>query len=348
MNYYTDAFPGRKVTVGDKTYLYFGGTSYLGLQTNPRFQDLYIQNVRKYGTNYGASRKSNIKLSVFEKTEATLAAMVGSEASTTLSSGYLAGQLLAQHFNTEKFKCFYAPNAHSALFQKDTVPFENFKELLRSLKEFKNLNHPKVPVVFIDSIDTIEASYPNFKGLHNLPMSQVILVVDDSHGIGVLGENGSGAYRIIKKIMPMEMVVCCSLGKGFGIQAGAVFGTRARIDQLMNTKLFGGASPAAPAALATFSEAYAIYKEQRSLLKVNLELFLNKTQVIDQFRFIQEHPTFAFENPVLAEYLEEHGILITNFKYPNDKGIVMSRIVISAAHIEEDIEFLAELLNSFK
>lgn len=348
MNYYTDTYPGRKVTVKGRDYLYFGGTSYLGLQTNLGFQDLYIQNIRKYGTNYAASRKSNIKISIFEETEGTLAALVGSEASTTLSSGYLAGQLIAQFFNTEGFKCFYGPNSHSALFQRETAPYENFKDLLRSLQEFMKSRQAKTPVVFLDSIDTQEASYPDFKGLQDLPLNEVILVVDDSHGIGVLGENGGGAYQIIKNMVPKELVVCCSLGKGFGIQAGAVFGTKARIELLTNTDFFGGASPAAPAALATFSEGHPIYEAQRSVLKGNLERFLNKTQRIDLFRFIQEHPVFVFENYELANYLKENGILITNFKYPSDEGVLMSRIVISAAHTKKDIELLAELLNSYK
>ena len=345
MTHYTDSFPGREIIVKGKSYLYFGGTSYLGLQTNPDFQDLYIQNIRKYGTNYGASRKSNIRIAVFEKAEASLAAMVGSEACTTLSSGYLAGQLVAQHFDTEEFRCFYAPKSHSAIFQKETKPFETFKDLLSSVKESPR---DKTSVVFLDSIDTLDSAYPNFDGLRSLPLKEVILVVDDSHGIGIMGKRGGGAFQLIKKLKPKELIVCCSLGKGLGIQAGAIFGTKVRIDQLTNTDFFGGASPATPAALATFSEGHHIYKKQRELLKQNVDLFLNKTQVFDSFRFTQKHPAFIFENSELVDYLEENGVVITNFKYPNDEGVLMSRIVISAAHTKDDIELLSELLNSYK
>ena len=348
MSYYTDTFPGRQVTVDGRPYLYFGGTSYLGLQTNPDFQDLFIQNIRKYGTNYGASRRSNLKLAIFDKTEAQLSSLVGSEACATQSSGYLAGQLVAQHFNTREFKSFYAPNLHSALYQKGTIPFKNFEALLNAIKEFKISGRTEIPVVFIDSIDSIATSYPDFKALQQLPLNEVIVVVDDSHGIGILGENGGGAYQIIKEMAPKELVVCCSLGKGFGIQAGAVFGTKARIDQLVNTDFYGGASPAAPAALATFYEGHDIYGAQRKILKQNLELFLNQVQVLDRFHFIQGHPVFSFENSELADYLKQLGVLITNFKYPNEGGALKSRIVISSAHIKNDIELLAKLLNSYK
>lgn len=345
MNGYTDSFPGREITVAGRNYLYFGGTSYLGLQTNRDFQDLFIQNVRKYGTNYGASRKSNIKISIFNKVEASLASIVGSEACTTLSSGYLAGQLVARHFGNDKYECFHAPNTHSALFQKGTTPFENFTNLFLAIKAS---NKTKIPVLFLDSIDTVAASYPDFKGLQDLPLGEIILVVDDSHGIGIMGKKGGGSHQIIQKMRPKETLVCCSLGKGYGIQAGAVFGTNARIEELTNTDFFGGASPAAPAALAALSEGHLIYQEQRALLRKNLKLFLNKTRILKRFRFIQDHPVFIFENAELAHTLERNGILITNFKYPNDEGVLMSRIVISAAHTKEDIEFLTSVLNSYK
>jgi 7-keto-8-aminopelargonate synthetase-like enzyme len=348
MSYTIDSFPGREVTMAGKTYRYFGGTSYLGLQTHTGFQDLFIKNIRKYGTNYGASRKANIKLEIFERAEVVMANLVGSQACTTLSSGYLAGKLVAQHFDNDAFKCFYAPNTHSAVFQKNTVPYKNFIDLERYLKEFKESGEDKTPVVFIDSIDTIEASYPSFEGLKRLPINEMILVCDDSHGIGILCENGGGAYTGIQKLGPGELLVCCSLGKGFGIQAGAIFGTENRIEQLTKTEFFGGASPAAPAALSTFFEGQTIYEQQRVLLKKNLRQFLRQIQDMNRFHFIHDHPVFVFQDSELAAYLETHGFLTTNFKYPNDEGVLMSRIVISAAHTETDIELLATVLNSFK
>jgi len=100
MAIYIDGFPGRELELDQKRYLYFGGTSYLGLQTHKKFQDMYISNIRKYGTNYGASRKSNVRISVYEATENYLSHFVGSEACCTLSSGYLAGQLVRQTMDT--------------------------------------------------------------------------------------------------------------------------------------------------------------------------------------------------------------------------------------------------------
>ena len=49
--------PGRSFTSNGVEYLYFGGTSYLGLQTHPDFLKGYAENILKYGSSHGASRK---------------------------------------------------------------------------------------------------------------------------------------------------------------------------------------------------------------------------------------------------------------------------------------------------
>lgn len=345
MKFSVDSFPGRELQRAGRHFLYFGGTSYLGLQTDPDFQDLFIQNVKRYGTNYGASRRANVQLSIFEEAEATLASISGSEACLTLSSGYLAGQLVAQHFDQDIFDRFYAPNTHSALWQKGTLPIIDPADLQGSLQQ--TAPH-KTPVLFLDSIDTTGCSYPDFEGLRKLPLDRMILVVDDSHGIGIMGTNGGGAYALLRELNPKELIVCCSLGKGFGIQAGALFGIRARLDLLQNTELFGGASPAAPAALATLVGGQSIYQSRLQRLRQNLGLFVSKiSSQLGRFQFLPEHPAFSFEDVDFTHFLEDNGIVVTNFKYPNENGVLTSRIVISAAHTPEDIQRISGLVNSY-
>ena len=217
-----DSFPGREILIQNTKYLYFGGTAYLGLQTDEKFQNLYIENIKKYGTNYGASRKSNIRISIYDKAEHYLAKLVGSEACVSMSSGYLAGQFIGQFLNNSRNKFFYSPNTHSALYlsnQTKNKPksYITFTALNIALRDHIEKNDSVTPVVFLDSIDFSGANFPDFEGLKALPLKNVILVVDDSHGIGITGINGGGVFKRIKKLNPKELIVCCSLGKGFGV-----------------------------------------------------------------------------------------------------------------------------------
>ncbi len=345
MAQYIDSFPGREILIDGKKHLYFGGTAYLGLQTDNAFQNLFIENLKKYGTNYGASRKSNLRMSIFGKAERYLADLVGSEACATVSSGYLAGQFVAQSLNSKAQRFFYAPNTHSALYPVQTKSYTTFTALNIAVREHLRSQPGKTPVVFLDAIDFSGCNYPDFDPLKLLPLAESILVVDDSHGIGVVGNEGSGVFGILAKLSTKELLVCCSLGKGFGIQAGAVFGKKERISELMETSFFSGSSPAAPAALATLLDAETLYSEKRAYLQNNIALFLNNLKNPKKFSGMKDHPAFSFSDVQLTEYLEQEGIILTNFPYPGEHSQLMSRIVLSAHHREDDIIRLTNLLN---
>ena len=347
MAYELDEFPGRTISIDGKIHLYFGGTSYLGLQTDAAFQALFIANIKKYGTNYGASRKSNIQLRVFEQAEKHLAKIVSSEACTSLSSGYLAGQLIAKRFNNDNYTRFYAPNTHCALFADTSFCYEDYTKLDAAVRHALKKDTKTTPVVFLDSIDFSSNNYPNFTGLQALPLEKVILVIDDSHGIGLVGNEGGGVFQQIARLKPKELIVCCSLGKGFGIQAGAIFGTKKRILELTETALFGGASPPTPAAMATLIAAASIYEKNRIQLQEHINLFKKEVEDIFNFSWMKGHPAFSFSNPALTAFLEKNNVIITSFNYPNEEASLMSRIVISAAHTSNDINLLAAHINTF-
>ncbi|WP_086478026.1 aminotransferase class I/II-fold pyridoxal phosphate-dependent enzyme [Arenibacter amylolyticus] len=351
MSYIVDHFPGRELELNGEPYLYFGGTSYLGLQTDEAFQQLYISNILQYGTNYGASRKANLKLSIYEEAETLLTQWVGSESGTTVSSGYLAGQLVRQALDIKEHKLFYAPNTHSALYVLQhgvrLKPFISFTALDIAIRDHLETNKDITPVVFLDAIDFSGYNFPDFIGLKKLPLEEIILVVDDSHGIGIVGDNGSGVFKILQKLNPKELIVCCSLGKGFGIQAGAIFGSTKRISQLTDTAFFGGASPAAPAAIASLVRGTAIFSKKREVLKDNIALFRDNVELPDHFKWMDGHPAFSFVDTALTQHLEHHKIIVTSFKYPDEDAAEISRIVLSAHHTKTDIHYLTEVLNSY-
>ncbi|MCM5662789.1 aminotransferase class I/II-fold pyridoxal phosphate-dependent enzyme [Galbibacter mesophilus] len=339
-----DEFPDRKITTELGDFLYFGGTAYLGLQTLSDFQQIFIENIQKYGTNYGASRKSNIQFSIFEEVESYLAKKIGSESCCTLSSGYLASQLVSHYFSSEEYQKLIVPHTHSSLFTKNETACIDYHHFL---KVFQQSEKDKKKVIFFDSVDFTENTYPSYPFLKNLDLTETILVVDDSHGFGVLGKTGEGVYKLLKQFNAKEIVVCGSLGKGFGVQAGAIFGTQTRIASIQKTDTYGGASPALPAAVSTLKDASSIYEERLKKLRENQDLFYNNLKKKELFVQLSDHPTFTFFNERLTEHLLANNILITSFRYPTENDELMSRIVLSAHHTKEDIEKLVTALNCF-
>ena len=341
------SYPGRTLTHQGREYLYFGGTSYLGVQQDPAFRELALEAIRQYGSNYGASRRSNVQFGIYEEVEDYLATWVGSDASLTLSSGYLAGQMVAHHFKNRKYRLFYAPNSHSALYTGGAKPYTTYTTLGIALREHLDREKTETPVVFIDSIDFSGCNYPRFEILKTLPLESVILVVDDSHGIGITGEEGSGSYRILKSLPCRELVLCASMGKALGIQAGMVAGEQSRIDLMRASDFFGGASPAAAFYLAQFTGAGSIYAQKRKELTRNIALFQSSLADPSCLNSIPDYPVFGYSNPEITAHLEGHNIVVTDFRYPTEDTNATNRIVLTSAHRKEDIDLLTHTLNNY-
>ncbi len=342
-----DSFPGREILTRGKKFLYFGGTSYFGIQTDREFQNIFIANIRKYGTGYGASRKSNVQLSVYREAESHLSDWVGCEDCVTLSSGYLAGQLLCNLFSSAQYRLFYTPNSHSALYQSNIKPYITYSALNIALRDHLSSNKDVIPVILLDSIDFSGYNYPQFQGLTSLPINKCILVADDSHGLGQIGPENSGAFQILSALEPLELLICCSLGKALGIDAGAIFGSRARLKEIVKTDFYAGASPPSPASMATLMQAREIYNSKKRTLDYNMELFLDQITDSKNFSYINGFPVFGYSNPELTKFLYNNGIIVTDFNYPSEEASLKSRIVLTASHTEKDIALLTALINSF-
>jgi len=347
MTSYIDSFPGREIIIERKKFLYFGGTSYFGMQTDKDFQNIFITNIKKYGISYGASRISNVQLSVYKEAENHLSKWIGSEDCTVLSSGYLAGQLICSLLSTKQYRLFYTPNSHSALYQSNNRPYITYSALHIALKDHLSSNKKAIPVILLDSIDFSGYNYPEFQGLMSLPLNKCILVVDDSHGIGQIGSANSGVFQILLNFKPKELLICCSLGKALGIDAGAIFGTSERLKQIIKTDFYAGASPPSPASMATLMQAEEIYKSKKRTLDGNINFFLNQINDSKKFNYIQGFPIFGYSDPELTKFLYNNGIIVTDFTYPTEEASIKSRIVLTASNTKEDIKKLTSLINSF-
>ncbi|MEO2127973.1 MAG: aminotransferase class I/II-fold pyridoxal phosphate-dependent enzyme [Christiangramia sp.] len=343
MNHELHQGAGTKLQTQEGEFLYFGGTSYLGLQYHTEFQEKIISGIRKWGTNFGASRKANIKLSVFQEFENLIAHRLQAEEAICVSSGYLAGQMLTQYFSIQQIPQFCAPHTHPALIGKDSVKTENFQDL--ESKMVKNGN--RKCVLFLDSIDFDGNNFPDFTWLFKLDLKNVILVVDDSHGLGLLGDDGFGLPDFLQKFSPGELIICASLGKALATPCGIIAANTERIEALRNFSFYGGGSPPSPAALQGFMQAEILCREQLQILRKNIDQF--QKEVVSDFQAISmpQYPVFTYDDEALTRYLYSEKIITTNFHYPLPDSPLLSKIVLSAAHTSQEIRKLTDAINSF-
>lgn len=342
----TNSIPGRTAIFNNEEWLYFSGTSYLGLSQNVDFQNLIIEGIQIYGANFGGSRLSNLRLQIFEEAENKLAKWTGSEAALTISSGTLAGQLVVKTLrNSGKF--YFAPGVHPALFgegEYSNLDFNNWTQFI--LEETPHLKSPIV--LFSNTLDPLKAKQFDFSWIQRLPNNiPITIVLDDSHGIGITGKNGAGIFSSLKTPKNVELIVIASLGKALSIPGGVILGTKDFIQKIWQRPYFGGASPISPAYLYAFLQAKELYKNQRQILFRNIEYFKTATETFHLFQTFDQYPVFYTSQNALADFLQHHKVLISSFPYPTAESERITRVVLNAAHTQEDLIILIQYLLEF-
>lgn len=339
--------PNRKIKIEEKEYLFFGGTSYLGMSENADFQALIKQGLEIYGSSYGSSRNGNLQIDIYEKAEKKLADFVNAPAAVTLSSGMLAGQLVINQLFGYDF--IYSPQTHPACWHTPTIDapkmlFNDWAEKL--IQNFPYSDKPKV--IVCNANDGLRNEPMNFDWTTQLPDNQQItLLIDDSHSIGIVGERGEGVYSKIKIKPSVRLVVTTSLHKAMGIVGGAIFSDAEFIQQIKECIFFSACSPIAPALLWAYQNSGELYKNQLKKLRENINYFNSQVVDLEWFKYQKDFPVYWTSQTELYQSLLKKNILIYQFAYPAKTGQKNTRIVLSAWHESEDIDKLADGINEF-
>ncbi len=353
--YQIDQLPGRTALIEGEEWLYFSGTAYLGMVQSTEFQAFITEGLQQYGTHYGGSRLAAVQLPLFKEAEAVLAALTGAPGALIVSSGTVAGQLALSQLLQPNTRPFFAPRLHPALWPQNYLPtyctFEAWgQRVLRILQRWSVDKTPlPIPLLLSDALDSLHARAYDFSWLSELPRDFPIqIIIDDSHGLGITGPEGSGIYGQISVPENVELVVVSSLGKAFGIPGGVILGKKERLREIRQNPHFGGASPVPPAFLHAFIQAQDIYTENRQRLRHNVRLFKEALPEGHTFQSFDEYPVFYTPDTGLAAYLERHHILVSSFPYPTPEDELVTRVVINSLHSEADVERLAGLIRSRK
>jgi 8-amino-7-oxononanoate synthase len=335
-------FPDRIIEIDQESYLYFGGTAYLGLSVHKAFQDLVIKNILKWGTTYGSSRNANVKLTAYDNGELFLARHIKAEAAVTVSSGILAGKIVIDELNKETDCYFHFPDAHPAIKANNSLPVFIDAKINPRLVDAT----PERITILTDAVPSYQTKAIDLSILKEIPNHKAItLVVDESHSLGILGKNGSGIYSEIQLPIKRKILVS-SLGKAFGLTGGVIAGDSSFINQIKKLDTFISAAGMNPAFVQTLAEAAAIYQSQHQKLLDNLSYIDSKLLKNETIKFNKTYPLLYIEIDRITEILKENKIIIANFKYQeNAKDI--NRIVITANHLRSDLDRIINVLNDY-
>ena len=339
-----EQFPDRTIVVEGKEYLYFGGTSYLGMATHPEYQNLLCNSIRIWGTAYGSSRNSNIKLSIYQKAEALFAKNSGAEAALMVSSGTLAGRLVIDYLSKSNQQFFHYPKTHPAILKDSSL-----------LLFVDGKLHPRLTddieesvVIAADALLSLEVRPTNFDFLDAIsPSKKITLLVDESHSLGIVGAQGHGIFGTIHHPRISQKIMISSLTKAYGCSGGVIAGEENIVQSIQSDAVFISAAGMNPIFLQTFVDGQTLLQQQLNRMRTNLKFFYDDTALPALFKYDLEYPVIYSNSNFIYVYLKSKDMIITNFKYPNYE-LLMNRIVITANHTHFDLEKLKSALIEFQ
>lgn len=329
-----------------KEYLFFNGTSYLGLDSLEAYGLIVENNIQKWGTHHGLSRTNNVRLAIYDAFEEYFSTQAGAETAALFSSGYLAGIAASQYLFPKADQCWAAPDTHPAILPSGLRADSSlsFSEWMHAcLERASNLPSQKI-LILGNAVDPLKAEIHRYDWLGSIAHKhEVTLLIDDSHAFGVLGNGLFGTYSQWKQ-EGVQLLISGSLGKGLATPGGIVLGSQDLIQGVKSQSIFAGASPPSPALLQSFLDAQELLLGQQRKLQELTSFFYQQNRLLPQIQGTSNFPVFVYSPDLWAEKLQEQGYITSSFPYPTASGPKVNRMVLSASHTREELSALSQLL----
>ncbi len=242
--------PGATVVIGGKRYDYFAGCGYLGLQNHPEVLASVHKAIDKYGLSTATSRGGYGEHPLYFELEEQACAYFECEKVLYFASGYLGMGILLQGCGKANDHLFIDAHAHYSLWdaarasnQPITVfPHRNIERLRELIQS--ELQAGERPVVLSDGVFPISGELAPVPEILNLIEEyDGMLLLDDAHAVGVIGQHGRGTLEHFGIDNP-RCRASGTLSKALGGWGGILWGETDFINNLdRNSGVMAGSSP---------------------------------------------------------------------------------------------------------
>lgn len=283
--------PGPETMIDGRRYLYFAGTAYLGLQSHPEVVRAACEATERFGVGAATSRTLAGDTPPAVEAERRAAAFFGTEDAFHVASGFMAPAVATALLAGRVDHVLIDEHAHVSLRQAAGhlgVPVEWFAhrdaESLALAIRAKTSFRSRL-LVMTDGVFSADGSIAPLEDYWGVLAGHggAVLLVDDAHGFGVLGENGRGTLEhagLARRGFNREpasrspaLWACGTLSKALGGFGGILPGSRAVIERIKRGTPYGAAASGPPVPVAAAgAEALAIaieHPELRERLREN-------------------------------------------------------------------------------
>ncbi|HKT17707.1 MAG TPA: aminotransferase class I/II-fold pyridoxal phosphate-dependent enzyme [Stellaceae bacterium] len=347
---------------GDKPFLRMNANNYLGLSLRRELRAAEEQAVESFGTGPGAVRFVSGTWAPHRTLEERLAGFHKREAAMVYSSAYAAIMGLLPQLMTQDTAVISDELNHNSIINAMRLgrPRERYIYRHLNLAELEARLVHAIPscrraIIVTDGIFSMRGDHAPLAEIAGLARKydssfpeNVIVVIDDSHGVGAFGATGRGTEE--RTGAPADILVG-TLGKAFGVNGGYVAGSRALIAYLRETSPFYiYSNPIAPGEAAAAAAAIALVdsaagRELLGRLQKTTARFRAGLQAMALEIIAGDHPIVPLmlrdsgRTAAITRGLRQRGILATGLNFPVvPRGNEEIRFQICADHTETDID----------
>ena len=347
-----------EVIRGNDRFLNFCSNDYLGLANHPQLQEAAATASKVWGTGSGASHLVCGHQESHHRLEEELADFVGAESALLFSTGYMANLAIPQSFLGRKDLLVQDKLNHASLIDSASLCRASFKRYrhndLEHLQQTLNAERYRRALISVDAVFSMDGDQAPIARLNEIAQTnQAVLLIDDAHGLGVLGREGRGSFDAAGLAPSGCRLMLGTLGKAMGSFGAFVAGDHIYIEHLKQFARTYTYTTALPPAVAEASRAaLSILQNEpwrRKQLQQNIEYFRQKVALTD----LKLMPSDTPIQPVIlgeekraldsSQLLEKLGIWVSAIRPPTvPKGTARLRITLTAEHTREHIDQLLE------
>ncbi|MDL1969817.1 MAG: pyridoxal phosphate-dependent aminotransferase family protein [Candidatus Desulfofervidaceae bacterium] len=344
---------GPEVILNGHRMIMLGSNNYLGLTEDARVKEAAIAAIKKYGTGCAGSRLLNGTVDIHEALEAQIASFFGKEAAVVFSTGMQANLGCIQALVTQDSIAILDKFDHASIIDGCRLAYGDFKRYphndMKSLERILKCHPERGKLILVDGVFSMEGDLANLPEIVSLARKYgARVMVDDAHGIGVMGENGKGTAEHFHLEKEVDIIMG-TFSKSLATIGGFI---AARKDVVEYVKHVGRAllfsASLAPPLVAAASTAFKIIEaepERREQLWRNAHFWLNGLKSLG---FDTGYSTTPIVPVIIGEadktfemcyYLEEYGVFVSPVVPPAvPPGRALLRTSVMATHTQEQLE----------
>lgn len=327
------------VTMADGSkVLMFGSNSYLGLSDDPRLKEAAIAAIKKYGTSCSGSRFLNGTLDIHEELEAKLAKFVGKEEAVTYSTGFQVNLGVVSCLAFRGGFVFLDALDHACIIDGSRLGFSEVRKFRHNdmgdlEKKLWLTPRNANKLIVVDGVYSMEGDLAPVPRLVELCKKyNASLMIDDAHGLGVVGENGSGTASHFGLTKDVDLIMG-TFSKSFGSLGGFIAGDRTVIEYLKhNSRTLIFSASMTPAAVAAASKA--------------LDIMIEEPERREHLWKLTNHAHEAFraagfdigrtESPIIPLFVRDTFKAMTIVKLAYEAGVFITPVIAPAVP-EKDV-----------